>query len=517
MPPPSASPVTPVEPTTPPGVDEPVLLRRRVEVEPRRAAGRARDARLGVDRDGAHARQVDHEPVVEMQCPAALWPPPRTATSSPCAPRTRTPWRRRPGRGSGRWRRPPVDHGVEAHARLVVAGLARGQDVAVEGAPQIVVAAAHPSPPVTSASCASMLALAGSGSQNSACAVRPPSSYALARCSGSGSQQPTSRICAPPPVALISRRLIAAPSGCRACVVSSTRATGAPLPASAGASAESCAQQLVQLGARRVHARARDVGADERRQPGGRPDVELDLERLALEAAAAQRREAAAVARHVGPARGVGEEAQRGVGARQRDGLVGRHVLLGERPPGRREPAGARVAAALGSVGGARLPRLEGDAVGAPALIGPRAGEPVAEQRGAAREQRLAVETAAIGEPLTPERAVERGQVAHAEPAGPREPARARRENPVREPQVGHSPLVRRAARSTRRSGSRSPSRLRAASRATIREAAARSPRRGSCRDCGRCARAAPRGDRHGRARPLREWAEQGSNLRPWD
>ena len=59
-------------PDDPSGRDEAVGLRRRVEVEPGRAAARARDPRLGVDLDRAHLREVDHEPVVENAVPGRI-------------------------------------------------------------------------------------------------------------------------------------------------------------------------------------------------------------------------------------------------------------------------------------------------------------------------------------------------------------------------------------------------------------------------------------------------------------
>ena len=63
MPPPNVSPQTPVEPTTPPG-DEAEGLRSAVAstVEPPRARA---TSSVGVDIDGPHVREVDHETALD--------------------------------------------------------------------------------------------------------------------------------------------------------------------------------------------------------------------------------------------------------------------------------------------------------------------------------------------------------------------------------------------------------------------------------------------------------------------
>ena len=67
------------------GRDEAEGLRRRVEVEPGRAALGAGDPRVAVDLDPRISERSITSPSSQTQCPAGLWPPPRTATSSPCA------------------------------------------------------------------------------------------------------------------------------------------------------------------------------------------------------------------------------------------------------------------------------------------------------------------------------------------------------------------------------------------------------------------------------------------------
>ena len=65
MPPPNVSPQTPVEPTTPPGVTRPKVCAARSkssQVEPPRARA---TSSVGVDIDGPHMREVDHEPAVD--------------------------------------------------------------------------------------------------------------------------------------------------------------------------------------------------------------------------------------------------------------------------------------------------------------------------------------------------------------------------------------------------------------------------------------------------------------------
>ena len=96
-------------------------LGRRVEVEPRRAALGAREPRIGVDRDGTHRREVDHEAVVADAVPGRV-----VAASAHgdlqllCAGEVES--RGDVGRaGAARdQRRPAVDQGVVAASRGVV-------------------------------------------------------------------------------------------------------------------------------------------------------------------------------------------------------------------------------------------------------------------------------------------------------------------------------------------------------------------------------------------------------------
>ena len=201
-------------------------------------------------------------------------------------------------------------------------------------------------------------------------------------------------------------------------------------------------EQVVELGSRPQHPRARHVPPDERRETLDRPDVQLDLEYLALETARPQGREAPAIARHVGPARRVGEKAQGRLGARQRHRVVGRDGLLLERRARGREPPGSRVHAA-GRVELVPLGlRLERDPVRAARIVHPGRGKPVAQQRRAALQQRVVIEppapratTAAVG-------AVKGREVARAQPPPGLVAARAGRENPMRQPEIGDLALV---------------------------------------------------------------------------
>ena len=87
--------------------------------------------RLRVDVDAAHQRQVDDQPALdEWHVPRELWPPPRTATSSPSATREADRLRRRRRSAAGRQDGGAlVDEPVEQAARLVVGGVVGpGQD-----------------------------------------------------------------------------------------------------------------------------------------------------------------------------------------------------------------------------------------------------------------------------------------------------------------------------------------------------------------------------------------------------
>ena len=85
IPPPRVSPHTPVEPTTPPGVTSPkacVAGSKSSQVEP--PAAWAIRASPSTSTLRSSERSITRPPS-RTQCPAGLWPPPRTATSSPWA------------------------------------------------------------------------------------------------------------------------------------------------------------------------------------------------------------------------------------------------------------------------------------------------------------------------------------------------------------------------------------------------------------------------------------------------
>src|SRR5262245_24936181 len=84
MPPPSVRPATPVEPTTPPGVTRPapwVAVSKSSQVAPPPA--RATLVAGSTSTRRSRVRSITSPPSF-MQCPAGLWPPPRTATSRSC-------------------------------------------------------------------------------------------------------------------------------------------------------------------------------------------------------------------------------------------------------------------------------------------------------------------------------------------------------------------------------------------------------------------------------------------------
>jgi hypothetical protein len=108
-------------------------LGRRVEVEPRHAARGACEPRIGVDRDGTHRREVDHDAVVADAVPGRV-----VAASAygdlalPCAGEVEG--RRDVGRARAArdQHRPAVDQGVVAAPRGVVFRVSRLDDVAGE-------------------------------------------------------------------------------------------------------------------------------------------------------------------------------------------------------------------------------------------------------------------------------------------------------------------------------------------------------------------------------------------------
>ena len=89
MPPPRVSPVTPVEPTTPPGVTRPnACVAGRSRARSRPLARNAIRASGSTDTPRMPERSITR-PSSQTQCPAGLWPPPRTATSSSWPARSR--------------------------------------------------------------------------------------------------------------------------------------------------------------------------------------------------------------------------------------------------------------------------------------------------------------------------------------------------------------------------------------------------------------------------------------------
>ena len=65
-------PATPVEPTTPPGVTRPCAWVAAFEVEPGRPALGSGETPVRIDRNAAHPREVDHEPVVDRAMPGGI-------------------------------------------------------------------------------------------------------------------------------------------------------------------------------------------------------------------------------------------------------------------------------------------------------------------------------------------------------------------------------------------------------------------------------------------------------------
>jgi hypothetical protein len=120
--------VTPVEPTTP--RDQAAGLRRGVEVEPSGAALRDRNLLLGINTDVPHAREVDHQAVVDRAVAGGVVAsaPDRNLETSGLAE----------GKGSRHIvridavddrGRAPIDQQVEAEARPLVLAVAFDQHV----------------------------------------------------------------------------------------------------------------------------------------------------------------------------------------------------------------------------------------------------------------------------------------------------------------------------------------------------------------------------------------------------
>src|SRR5439155_19591173 len=124
--------------------DQPDRLRRRIEVEPGRAAGGPCDASLAVDVDGAHQGQVDHEAVVDGAMPRRIVAAPAHRHLQFVRAREVEGDRDVAGtQATCNQRRPPVDEGVEAAARGVVIRIGGQDDRALERPPQLVDDRAH--------------------------------------------------------------------------------------------------------------------------------------------------------------------------------------------------------------------------------------------------------------------------------------------------------------------------------------------------------------------------------------
>jgi hypothetical protein len=119
--------------------DEAERLRRRVEVEPRRAAVGAGEPRIRVHLDRPHLRKVDHEPAVADAMPRRVVPASAHGHLELV----------RPGEvergdyvGAAQAlrddRRPPVDERVVRAPRRVVLGIGRSENRAGERPPEVV-------------------------------------------------------------------------------------------------------------------------------------------------------------------------------------------------------------------------------------------------------------------------------------------------------------------------------------------------------------------------------------------
>ena len=126
------------------GGDEAGGLRRRVELEPPRAALGAGGPRVAVDLDPPHQREVDHEPAVAHAVPGGVVPASSHRHLEPARAREIERRRHVAGAEAARdHRRPAVDEGVEAAPGRVVAGVGRGQHGAGQRAPQLGRALVH--------------------------------------------------------------------------------------------------------------------------------------------------------------------------------------------------------------------------------------------------------------------------------------------------------------------------------------------------------------------------------------
>ena len=113
------------------GRDQTVCLSRGVEVEPSGAALASCDPVLGIDTDVSHAREIDHQPVVDRAVAG------RVVASAPDRDLETSGLSEGEGRrnialvdAAGDRRRAPIDQQVEAEARPLVLAVAFDQHVA---------------------------------------------------------------------------------------------------------------------------------------------------------------------------------------------------------------------------------------------------------------------------------------------------------------------------------------------------------------------------------------------------
>jgi hypothetical protein len=124
-----------------------VGLGRGVEVEPGGPSSRAGDPRIGIDHDGAHPRQVDHEPVLDRAMPGGVV----SATSHRHLELVRAGEmdgrRDVSGIDASRDRgRTPIDHQVEAEPSPLVFAITWREDIAGQRAAKLEQILAHRSP-----------------------------------------------------------------------------------------------------------------------------------------------------------------------------------------------------------------------------------------------------------------------------------------------------------------------------------------------------------------------------------
>jgi len=138
IPPPRASPATPVEPTTPPRRNETEALGRRVEIEPGRTAIGAGGPGVAVDLDPAHQRQIDHQAALADAVSGGVVP----ASAHGHLQRARPGEVKSPRHVAGieathDHGRPAVDQRVEAAARRIEPLISGGEHRAANRPPQL--------------------------------------------------------------------------------------------------------------------------------------------------------------------------------------------------------------------------------------------------------------------------------------------------------------------------------------------------------------------------------------------